>query len=58
MFLNQPGGHFAPVFGVEPYVFENRKDNWSGREDSNLRPPGPESGVPRYLLEYRANIFV
>ena len=31
---------------------------WSGREDSNLRPPGPEPGVPRYLLEYRANIFV
>jgi D-amino-acid oxidase len=32
--------------------------NWSGRVDSNHRPPGPESGVPRYLLEYRANIFV
>jgi hypothetical protein len=26
-------------------VFENGKDSWSGREDSNLRPPGPEPGA-------------
>jgi hypothetical protein len=28
---------------------------WSGRQDLNLRLPSPEPGVPRYLLEYRAN---
>jgi len=32
--------------------------SWSGRVDSNHRPPGPESGAPRYLLEYKANISV
>ena len=25
--------------------FENGKNIWSGREDSNLRPPGPEPGA-------------
>jgi len=39
-------------------MFKLLKIKWSGRVDSNHRPPGPESGVPRYLLEYRANIFV
>ena len=40
------------------YLNENGKDIWSGRVDSNHRPPGPEAcGLP-YLLEYKANIFV
>jgi hypothetical protein len=29
----------------QPHGFENGKDKWSGREDSNLRPPGPEPGA-------------
>ena len=33
------------------------KTKWSGRVDSNHRPPGPESGVPGYLLEYRVKYF-
>ena len=44
-------GHSADTDRLEPsrlnllYVFENGKDKWSGREDSNLRPPGPEPGA-------------
>ena len=33
------------------------KVKWSGRVDSNHRPPGPETCDPRYHLDYRANIF-
>ena len=32
----------SPIFGVEP---DFERDNWSGRQDSNLRPPGPEPGA-------------
>ena len=28
-----------------PHEFDNGKGKWSGREDSNLRPPGPEPGA-------------
>ena len=31
---------------------------WSGREDSNLRPPGPEAGCFGQPIDYTANIFV
>ena len=31
--------------------------NWSGRVDSNHRPPGPEACGLRYLHEYKANIL-
>ena len=52
----------APVVGVEPFVAigvepKKAKDRWSGRVDSNHRPPGPEAGDPRYLYDYRVNIF-
>ena len=30
----------------EPKGFDLKVLKWSGREDSNLRPPGPESGSP------------
>jgi len=33
------------------------KIKWSGRVDSNHRPPGPEPDSPRPLLDYRATIF-
>jgi hypothetical protein len=35
-----PGHPFFPACEVEP-----KKEIWSGREDSNLRPPGPEPGA-------------
>jgi hypothetical protein len=33
-----------------------RKGSWSGREDSNLRPPGPEPGALA-RLSHAPNIF-
>jgi hypothetical protein len=32
--------------------------DWSGRVDSNHRPPGPEACGIGYLYEYKVNIFV
>src|SRR5579862_6218757 len=32
-----------PSGGRDPYV--NYRNKWSGREDLNLRPPGPEPGA-------------
>src|SRR4051812_17588241 len=31
--------------GVPPPSAWSQRRNWSGREDSNLRPPGPEPGA-------------
>jgi hypothetical protein len=33
------------VLATHAWVFENPKDKWSGRVDSNHRPPGPEPGA-------------
>ena len=29
----------------QPKLFHARENGWSGREDLNLRPPGPEPGA-------------
>jgi len=39
--------HWLPVNGDLPELGVNR---WSGREDLNLRPPGPETVLVVYLV--------
>ncbi len=39
----RPFGRPAPVCDASQKT--DREGNWSGREDSNLRPPGPEPGA-------------
>jgi len=40
-----------------PQQSRKLREDWSGRVDSNHRPPGPETEGPRHLLDYRANIL-